>query len=57
MLGTLVLEKLEERGSLDGTLTSIVGFWLWTEGTGERYTIELSPNVQLWVCLEKKVCV
>ena len=28
MLGTTVLEKLEERGSLDGTLISIAEFWV-----------------------------
>lgn len=45
MLETVVLEKLEERESLDGTSISIADFWLQTEGTGERYATELSPNV------------
>lgn len=52
MLGTLVLEKF--KGKSMGTSISIAEFWLRTDSTGGRYTIELSTSVQLWVFLRKR---
>lgn len=54
MLGTAVLEKLKKKkGRSTGTSISTAEFQLRTEDLADRYTIELSANVQLWVFLEE----